>query len=215
MADVNTTAPAEGAANTTQQNNAPAPAANTAANQGQTLLTTGDAANPNAPQPAAQPAPAPAQAKPAEPEAYELTAPEGYPINDDALKNLNALCRDAKLTRAQGEAVMKYLHGNYTAFQEGQAAQLKKWADEARADKEFGGDRFEANVADARRGLATFDTDGSIRAMLEETGYGNHPAVLKIFARVGKALGEDKLVGVGGDAAEIPLAERFYASAAK
>lgn len=210
MADVNTTAPAEGAANTTQQNNAPAPAANTAANQGQTLLTTGDAANPNAPQPAAQPAPAPAQARPAEPEAYELKAPEGYPINDDALKNLNALCRDAKLSKAQGEAVLKYLHGNYTSWQEGQAAQVKKWAEEARADKEFGGDKFDTNVADARRGLATFDTDGSIRAMLEETGYGNHPAVLKIFARVGKALGEDRLEAGGNAREDKPLEDRLW-----
>lgn len=150
------------------------------------------------------------KAVPPAPEAYELKAPEGYPISEDGLKDLNALCKGAKLTREQGEAVLKYMHSNYAAWQDSQVAQVAKWAEEARADKDFGGDKFDANVADAKRGLATFDTDGSIRAMLEETGYGSHPAVLKIFARVGKALGEDSLHHSTGGASEKPLAERFY-----
>lgn len=150
------------------------------------------------------------KAVPPAPEAYELKAPEGYPISEGGLKDLNALCKDAKLTREQGEAVLKYMHSNYAAWQDSQFAQVAKWAEEARADKDFGGDKFDANVADAKRGLATFDTDGSIRAMLEETGYGSHPAVLKIFARVGKALGEDSLHHSTGGASEKPLAERFY-----
>jgi len=153
----------------------------------------------------------PAGDKPAEPEAYELSAPDGYPMGEAELKQLNAMCKEAKLSKEQGEAVLKYLHGNYTAYQESQAAQIKKWVEEARADKEFGGDKFDENVADARKGLATFDTDGSIRQMLEETGYGSNPAVLKIFARVGKALGEDRLVGSGGKAKEDkPLEDRLW-----
>jgi len=154
----------------------------------------------------------PAEAtKPEEPEEYELSAPDGYPMGESELKQLNAMCKEAKLSKAQGEAVLKYLHGNYTTWQEGQAAQLKKWVEEAKADKEFGGDHFDENVADARKGLATFDTDGSIRKMLEETGYGSNPAVLKIFARVGKALGEDRLVGAGGkNTQDKPLEDRLW-----
>lgn len=207
MADAVNSAPAEGVENTTT-----APAADTQP-QGNTLLTgtTPAGSQADAPKPEGKPDAKNGGPKAAEPEAYELTAPDGYPMSEGDLKALNGLCKEAKLSKAQGEAVLKYLHGNYTSWQEGQAAQVKKWAEEARADKEFGGDKFDANVADARRGLATFDTDGSIRAMLEETGYGNHPAVLKIFARVGKALGEDKLVGVGGNAREDkPLEDRLW-----
>ena len=192
-------------------------AANAAENteeQGTTLLTAPDGDKTEEAKPAeenkadAKPA---EESKPAEPEAYELKAPDGYPMGEAELKQLNEMCRAAKLSKEQGEAVLKYMHGNYTAYQESQAAQLKKWVEEAKADKEFGGDNFDANVADAKRGLATFDTDGSIRAMLEETGYGSNPAVLKIFARVGKALGEDRLVGSGGkNQNEKPLEDRLW-----
>ncbi|MCR5564004.1 MAG: hypothetical protein K6F46_11705 [Desulfovibrio sp.] len=190
-------------------------AENTTEEQGTTLLTGPDATEKEENKPAeetkAEEKPA-EESKPAEPEYFELTAaPDGYPITDADMKKLNEMCKEAKLTKEQGEVVLKYMHGNYTAYQESQAAQLKKWVEEAKADKEFGGDNFDENVADAKRGLATFDTDGSIRAMLEETGYGSNPAVLKIFARVGKALGEDRLVGSSGKKQdEKPLEDRLW-----
>lgn len=148
--------------------------------------------------------------KPNEPESFELTAPDGYPINDAGLKGLNDLCKTAKLTKEQGEAVMQYMAGNYSTWQEQQQAQGKAWIEEFKADKDFGGDKFDSSVAEAQKALATFDEGGTVRAMLAETGYGNNPEVLKIFARVGKALGEDKLPGMSGGAADKPLEDRFY-----
>lgn len=148
--------------------------------------------------------------KPNEPEPFELTAPDGYPINDAGLKGLNDLCRSAKLTKEQGEAVMQYMAGNYSTWQEQQQAQGKAWIEEFKADKDFGGDKFDSSVAEAQKALATFDESGDVRAMLAETGYGNNPAVLRIFARVGRALGEDKLPGMSGGAEDKPLEDRFY-----
>ena len=149
-------------------------------------------------------------AKPKEPEPFELAAPEGYPINDAGLKALNDLCKSAKLSKEQGKAVLQHMAGNYTAFQEQQQAKGKAWIEEFKADKDFGGDKFDASVAEAQKALATFDTSGTVRAMLQETGYGNNPEVLRIFARVGRALGEDKLPGMSGGAKDKPLEERFY-----
>lgn len=149
-------------------------------------------------------------ANPKEPEPFELAAPDGYPINDAGLKGLNELCKSAKLTKEQGEAVLQHMAGNYAAFQEQQQAQGKAWIEELKADKDFGGDKFDVSVAEAQKALATFDEGGTVSKMLQETGYGNNPAVLKIFARVGRALGEDKLPGMSGGAQEKPLEERFY-----
>ena len=149
-------------------------------------------------------------ANPKEPEPFELTAPEGYPINEAGLKGLNDLCKSAKLTKEQGEAVLQHMAGNYSAFQEQQQAQGKAWIEEFKADKEFGGDKFDASLADAKKALATFDDSGTVSKMLQETGYGNNPAVLKIFARVGRAMGEDKLPGMSGGAEDKPLWDRLY-----
>lgn len=149
-------------------------------------------------------------AKPKDPEPFELTAPDGYPINEAGLKGLNDLCKSANLTKEQGEAVLQHMAGNYSAFQEQQQAQGKAWIEEFKADKDFGGDKFDASVAEAQKALATFDEGGTVSKMLQETGYGNNPAVLRIFARVGRALGEDKLPGMSGGAEDKPLEERFY-----
>lgn len=204
MADVPTPTPdAEGAAGTLLTDQ-PADAAKPDAEAGaDKAAADGQAADPNG------------AGKAAEPEAYKLTAPEGYPITAEALEGLNAVCKSAKLSKEQGEAVLKYMQGNYSTAMAAMQAQRQEmtaqWLADARADKEFGGDKFDANLADARKALTQFDTDGDIGKMLNETGYGNHPAILRIFARVGKALGEDNLHGKGGgEAAEKPLAERFY-----
>ena len=146
--------------------------------------------------------------------AYTLTAPEGYPISEGALKGLNEVCNSANLNEEQANAVMAYMQGNYTSFvaqqQEAMQAQAKAWIGEFQADKEFGGDKFNASLADAQRALATFDEGGTVSKMLAETGYGNNPEVLRIFARVGRALGEDKLIGKGGGAEQKPLEDRMY-----
>ena len=147
--------------------------------------------------------------------AYTLTAPEGYPISEGALKGLNEVCKSANLNEEQANAVMAYMQGNYTSFmaqqQEAMQAQAKTWIGEFQADKEFGGDKFDASVADAQRALAAFDKSGTVSKMLKETGYGNNPDVLRIFARVGRALGEDQLAGNGGGGVEQkPLEDRFY-----
>ena len=146
---------------------------------------------------------------------YTITAPEGYPISEGALNGLNEVCKSANLSEEQAKAVMAYMQGNYTSFvaqqQEAIQAQAKTWIGEFQADKEFGGDKFNASVADAQRALATFDKGGTVSKMLAETGYGNNPDVLRIFARVGRALGEDQLAGNGGGGADQkPLEDRLY-----
>ena len=47
-----------------------------------------------------------------------------------------------------------------------------------------------------------------LKGILEETGYGNHPAVLRLFHQIGKLLGEDNIVGGGRSRQQ--TAQDFY-----
>lgn len=47
--------------------------------------------------------------------------------------------------------------------------------------------------------------------LLEESGYGNHPAVLRFFSRLADSLLEDSLPGSEGGGSLPPLEERMYA----
>lgn len=149
--------------------------------------------------------------KPAEPEPYELTAPDGYPMGADALKAFTDHCRAAGFSKEQAEKQLDWMKGNYQRWQEEQVTQRKSWREELRADKDFGGDKYDASLAEARQALAQFDDGGQIRAMLNETGYGDHPAVVRIFARVGRALAEDNAIGKSdGGGKKSPLEDRLY-----
>jgi hypothetical protein len=80
-----------------------------------------------------------------------------------------------------------------------------KWATDAKADKEFGGESLAENVGLAQKAMAQFASP-ELQAMLKAfdpktnpngASLGNHPEVIRLFVRVGKAMAEDKFV-VGG-----------------
>lgn len=148
--------------------------------------------------------------EPGKPEPYEIEAPEGYPITPENLKSLNAHFNELGLTKEQAEKALAYRAEQYAAFQASQQAQRKSWITEIQEDKEYGGEKFKETVADAKRALAQFDEGGTIRTLLEETGYGDNPAIIKVFAKVGRAMAEDKIVGKGSAGGKKPLAERLY-----
>ena len=150
------------------------------------------------------------KAEPEKAEPYTLTAPEGYPISEKELSDFNRHCLEVGMTKEQAEKSLEMLHSNFKATQEAFEAQRRDWVAEIKSDKEFGGEKFSASVADAKRALAQFDADGAVRTMLDATGYGDNPAVIRLFARIGRAMGEDRMIGGKGGKETRPLEERLY-----
>ena len=68
-----------------------------------------------------------------------------------------------------------------------------EWADTSRADKEFGGEKLAENLATAKKAMDAFATP-ELRTLLDESGLGNHPEVIRMFYRTGKAMSEDRFV---------------------
>jgi hypothetical protein len=83
---------------------------------------------------------------------------------------------------------------------------------EIKTDKEFGGDKFDQTVTGAQLALRKFDTDGQMLSLLETSGFGDNPGVIKFLARVHAAMGEDQVFDDRnrGNADKRPLAERLY-----
>lgn len=76
--------------------------------------------------------------------------------------------------------------------------QVQDWEAASRADPEFGGDKLGESLATANRVFAAYDPDGHIRTLLSETGYGNHPDLIRFFLAIGRDLAPDRMVGAGG-----------------
>lgn len=68
-----------------------------------------------------------------------------------------------------------------------------EWQTAAKADREIGGDRFDANVAMAGNVFRQFGTP-ELRKVLDDSGLGDHPEMIRWARRVAQAIGEDRFV---------------------
>lgn len=157
---------------------------------------------------------------PVVPDKYDIKAPEGSLLSAAQLEALASYAKEQKLTNEQAQALANREHGAIKSFVENQQQELAKkseaWKVEASKDAEIGGEAFGKNAELAKRVLAKFGNP-TINKFLDDTGYGNHPDVIRVFARLGKAMSEDSLVlpgtQVGGGKKD--AVELFYGSQGK
>lgn len=147
------------------------------------------------------------------PEKYEFTAGEGVELDTEALKDFEPVARDLNLTNEQAQKLVdaypKILAGVQQRQAEAWQAQTEQWAADVKADKEIGGDKLTANLSAAQRALEQFG-DPELKEYLDTTGLGNHPALVKAFIKVGKAMSEDKVVTGGHESGGSDLISAFY-----
>lgn len=75
-------------------------------------------------------------------------------------------------------------------------AAREQWANQSTADKEFGGTALNENLAVARKAMDTFGTP-ELKQLLNDSGLGNHPEIIRAFYRAGKTISDDRFVGGG------------------
>jgi hypothetical protein len=135
------------------------------------------------------------------PEAYELTAPEGLTIDADLLAEATPIFKEAGLSNDQAQAILpaakslmeKTQQATIQTMIDGGNQQRKAWLEAAKADEQIGGNKWDASLGSAAKALdALGHPEGSeFRTALNETGFGNHPEMIRIFARLGQRVGED------------------------
>lgn len=135
------------------------------------------------------------------PEAYELTPPDGMTIDADLLTEATPIFKEAGLSNEQAQAILPAAKSLVEKTQQATVQNLidagnqqrKAWLDAAKADEQIGGAKWDASLDSAGRALdALGHAEGSeFRTALNETGFGNHPEMIRIFARIGEMVGED------------------------
>ena len=135
------------------------------------------------------------------PEEYEdFTYPENFEIDEGLLAEAKPLFKELNLTQEQAQKLVDLQSGFMTQLSEQQAETwqetVDKWAEEAKSDKEIGGKAFDENVAVARTAVKEFASDG-FKEMLDVTGVGNHPEMIRFLHRVGKAISDDRVLQGG------------------
>lgn len=175
-------------------------------------------ATPAEPAAAAKPAEgASTEAQPAQPagapEKYEFQAPEGVNFDPAVVDKFSAVAKELNLSQEAAQKVLSEVGPAMAAAQQkAQAEMVASWETEAKADKEFGGENFERNLAIAKQGQAFIGTP-ALAQFLEQTKLGSHPEVIRLFFKVGQAIAEDTHVPggarpAGGDKGGSPT-ERY------
>jgi hypothetical protein len=136
------------------------------------------------------------------PETYaDFKLPEGETLPDDLVSDIKVLAKDLSLTQEQAQKVAEFNLKHTKAGAEKQQATLtgfrEQWVAAAKVDKEFGGDKLAANLAVAKHGFTEFASP-ELRTMLDETGFGDHPEVVRMFFKIGQKLSGDTFVPNGG-----------------
>ena len=133
-------------------------------------------------------------------------APDEYEFNNkvaDAPEELDpevltAFGEVAKELDLPQDAAQKVLDKVAPVIQAKQAKVLEQvkvdWANDSQADKEFGGENLAENLEIAKKSLDAFGSD-SLKSLLHETGFGNHPEIIRFMYKAGKAISEDSYVG--------------------
>jgi hypothetical protein len=136
------------------------------------------------------------------PEAYELTVPEGFEkLDDQAVADATPVFKELGLSNEQANKLVPVAatFAKRIIEQRDQqiigtiAEQRKSWLEEAKADKDIGGANWDGTLQTAAKALDTlgFPKGSPLRNLLDESGLGNHPEMIRAFAKVGKAIGED------------------------
>lgn len=87
--------------------------------------------------------------------------------------------------------------------------QVDNWEAEAKADKEYGGDKYAENSALAKEAIDTYGTDG-LKEVLDTSGLGSHPEVIRFALKVGQALKDAPVIKGKGDATTKNATQRIY-----
>ncbi len=131
----------------------------------------------------------------AAPEAYSFKAPEGTEYDPEILESFLGAAKEAGLTQDAAQKLIEKMAPALAARQVDQLQAIhKEWQTASTADKEFGGDKLQENLGVARKALENFGTP-ELRSLLDETGLGNHPEVIRMLYRAGRAISEDRFVG--------------------
>lgn len=136
----------------------------------------------------------------AAPEKYELVAPEGFALDADAAALADPVFRELNLTNDQANKLMpvasefakRIADQTRQSFMGESAAIQKQWVAEAQSDPVIGGSHWDASIATAGKALDLLGAtkDSSFRQFLTNSGLGNHPDMIRMFVKVGNAIGE-------------------------
>jgi len=145
------------------------------------------------------------------PETYDIKFPEGMEPVPELLAEFTPLAKELGLNNEQAQKLADFELKVAANRQEAYNQMALGWVETAKKDAEIGGDGWDENITVAQRALNTFGTP-ELKTMLNQYKVGNHPEMIRLMVRIGKAVREDGMVipGAQGGGDKGDMATRLY-----
>lgn len=157
------------------------------------------------------------QGQVSEPAQYDFSAVVGADALDDKIAGeFSDVLRNANVAPDKANDLVKFgldyaqnvAQEVYTQIQQQQEQQSQAWAQQAQQEL---GAQFNETVARAGTAIEYLEKQvPELRDILNTNGLGNRVEVIKMFAAMGDALGEDRGHGYGGGAGQNDIAHIMY-----
>jgi hypothetical protein len=140
------------------------------------------------------------EASQGQPEKFELKLPEGSQLDQAWIEKIAASSKARGLSQEQAQAELNERSEMLSGFQQTQKEALAKqsnaWFEEVKTDKELGGDNLNKTVEVAQHAVNTF-FGPKVKQFLDDSGFGNHPDLVRAFYKIGTQMRNDSLVHSG------------------
>ena len=144
---------------------------------------------------------------------YKLELSENSQLAKEKLDEIAEFSKKHGLSNEAAQEILKGQETLLNEFTEGlrqrHEAQVDAWEEEVRNDPQLGGDNLAKNLERGKRAIEAFGSEAFIEG-LKETGYGNHPEVIRTFAKIGELVDNDELVLPGKSGVTKSAADVLY-----
>jgi hypothetical protein len=143
------------------------------------------------------------------PDKYEFKPVEGRTLDSETMSTFAEVAKELGLTQDSAQKILDRMAPQMAQRQQAQIESIRtEWVEASKTDAEFGGDKIAENLAVAKKALDQFGTP-ELRALLNESGLGNHPEIIRLMYRAGKSISEDTYVGRSAGTGGKPLPKSF------
>ncbi len=150
------------------------------------------------------------------PEKYEpFKLPADVTVNQPILDEFHNLAKELNLSQEKAQKLVDLQLKHVETFAQTMQDEFQKIKDGWKADtKKALGTNLQPSLVTAGRAIEKLGTP-ELRQMLNQTGVGNHPELVKFFVEVGKLVSEDKVVDGKNKSVIKSDAELFYGNSMK
>lgn len=147
-------------------------------------------------------------------EVYDFKAPEGVAFDKDVIKSYADAAKELGLTQEAAQKMLDkiapVLHERNTKqLEENARTVYEQWREQSSSDKEFGGEKLTENLSVAQKFVKSFGTP-ELETLLESHHLGDHPEIIRVFYRAGKAISQDRYVGGSSPKSGNPASARSF-----